>query len=407
MPIFQYEAKLLNGETKKGKLDAVDENAVRAALRSMNYYPLMIKEEGKGDIDLRKFTSLKTKDIAVFCRQFSYILLSGMNIVKALEILKNETGNKKLAEAIAILYDDVQKGRSLSAAMKNQEVFPEMLVNMVSVGEAGGNLDEIMVRMADYYDKEYAQVQKVKQAMSYPIIIAIVAVIVVNLLIIFVLPKLLGSMMDEPEKLPLATQMLLGMSDFMKNYWYIILLALGALIALFKVGKKNERNIGWDKFKLKIPVYGKLSLKIAQAKFARTFGMLLNSGLSVIESMSISSKILGNKYLESLLEQAIEDVKKGVAISTSLKAKGVFSTMLIQMIKIGEESGSLDDVLGKTAVFYDKEAENAMTQMTTMIEPLIIIFLAIVVGFIIISIMLPIFESYDSLGSIIKLNFLI
>jgi len=406
MPIFQYEAKHLNGEIKKGKIDAVDENAVRTALRAMNCYPLMIKEEGKGNIDLGKFASVKTKDIAIFCRKFSYILVSGMNIVKALEILKDETENKKLAEAVTMVYDDVQKGRSLSASMKNQSVFPEMLINMVAVGEASGSLDEIMVRMADYYDKEYEQVQKVKQAMTYPIIIAIVAVIVVNLLIVFVLPKLLGTMMDDPEKLPLPTKILLGMSNFMRNYWYIILFVVVALIVVINIRKKNEKSIEVDKFKLKIPVFGKLTLKIAQAKFARTFGMLLNSGLPVIESMTIASRILENKYLESILAQSVEDVKKGISISASLKSKEIFSTMLIQMIKIGEESGTLDDVLGKTAAFYDKEADTATAQMTTMIEPIIIMLLAVVVGFIIIAVIIPMFDSYDTVAAISKICFI-
>ena len=406
MPIFQYEAKLLNGEIKKGKIDAVDENAVRTALRAMNCYPLMIKEEGKGNIDLGKFASVKTKDIAIFCRKFSYILVSGMNIVKALEILKDETENKKLAEAVTMLYDDVQKGRSLSASMKNQSVFPEMLINMVAVGEASGSLDEIMVRMADYYDKEFEQSQKVKQAMTYPAIIAIVAVIVVNLLIVFVLPKLLGTMMDDPEKLPLPTKILLGMSNFMRNYWYIILFVVVALIVVINIRKKNEKSIEVDKFKLKIPVFGKLTLKIAQAKFARTFGMLLNSGLPVIESMTIVSRTLENKYLESILAQSVEDVKKGISISASLKSKEIFSTMLIQMIKIGEESGTLDDVLGKTAAFYDKEADTARAQMTTMIEPIIIMLLAVVVGFIIIAVIIPMFDSYDTVAAISKICFI-
>jgi len=406
MPIFQYEAKLLNGEIKKGKIDAVDENAVRTALRAMNCYPLMIKEEGKGNIDLGKFASVKTKDIAIFCRKFSYILVSGMNIVKALEILKDETENKKLAEAVTMLYDDVQKGRGLSVSMKNYSVFPEMLVNMVAVGEASGSLDEIMVRMADYYDKEFEQSQKVKQAMTYPAIIAIVAVIVVNLLIVFVLPKLLGTMMDDPEKLPLPTKILLGMSNFMRNYWYIILFVVVALIVVINIRKKNEKSIEVDKFKLKIPVFGKLTLKIAQAKFARTFGMLLNSGLPVIESMTIVSRTLENKYLESILAQSVEDVKKGISISASLKSKEIFSTMLIQMIKIGEESGTLDDVLGKTAAFYDKEADTARAQMTTMIEPIIIMLLAVVVGFIIIAVIIPMFDSYDTVAAISKICFI-
>jgi type IV pilus assembly protein PilC len=405
LPIFLYEAKLVTGEIRKGKMDAVDENAVRSALRSMECYPVMIKQEGKSDIDFTKFTRVKIKDVAVFCRQFSYILVSGMNIVKALEILKEETENKKLKQSIAMVYEDVQKGRALSVSMRNHEVFPNMLVNMIAVGEASGNLDDMMVKMADYYDKEYDQVQKVKKAMTYPVMIAIVAVLVVNYLIIFVLPKLLGAVMEDKEKLPLPTKILLAMSDFMKAYWYLVIGIVILVIIIFRAIKRNGNNTEMDKFKLKVPIFGKLSLKLAQAKFARTFGMLLNSGLTVIESLEISSRILGNKHLEGLLYQSIEDIKKGISISDSIKAKGIFNNMFIQMLKIGEESGTLDDVLGKTASFYDKEAETATAQMTTMIEPLIIVVLAVVVGFIILSIILPMFDMFDAAGAIRLLRF--
>jgi Type II secretory pathway, component PulF len=192
MPIYDYEAKLITGELKKGKLEAIDESAAREVLRGMNYFPIMLRVEGKAQIDLTDFAKVKLKDIAIFCRQFSYIILAGMNVLKALEILKEETINKKLRKCISSMFEDVQKGKILSASMKRQEVFPEMLVNMVAVGEASGNLDNVMMKMADYYDKEYEQQQKVKQAMTYPVIICIFAVIVVNLLVIKVLPAFMA-----------------------------------------------------------------------------------------------------------------------------------------------------------------------------------------------------------------------
>ena len=398
MPIYDYEAKLITGEIKKGKLEAIDERAAREALRAMSYFPIMLKTEGKSEIDLTKFTKVKLKDLAIFCRQFSYILIAGMNILKALEILKEETPNKKLRQSIATVYEDVQKGKLLSVSMKRHDVFPEMLVNMITVGEVSGNLDNMMKKMAEYYDKEYEQQQKVKQAMTYPMVICIFSVIVVNYLVISVLPKLLGSMMQDRSNLPTATKIVITISDFMRAYWYIILILIALGIFLFSITNKNINKEKTDKFKLSIPVVGKLITKIATAKFARTFGMLLNSGLTVINGLEIAAKVIGNKYIESKIVESIENIKKGVSISRSLREKNIFSTMFIQMITIGEESGTLDEVLGNTASFYDKEVETATAQMTTMIEPLIIIVLAGVVGFIVLSIIMPMFSMYDSVG---------
>ncbi|WP_163193141.1 type II secretion system F family protein [Clostridium thermarum] len=398
MPIYDYEAKLITGEMKKGKIEAIDENAAREALRTMNYYPTILRVEGKSQIDLSDFTKVKIKDIAIFCRQFSYIILAGMNVLKALEILKEETPNKRLKKSISVVYEDVQKGRILSASMRRQPVFPEMLVNMIAVGEASGNLDSIMLRMADYYDKEFEQNQKVKQAMTYPTIICIFAVIVVNLLVIKVLPAFIGGLMDNPEELPGPTRIVLAISNFMQAYWILIIILVIVAVILFKMTSKAGSNIGRDKFKLGLPVIGKLLTKIATAKFARTFGMLLNSGLAVINSLEISAKVIGNKYIEAQILEATENIKKGISISRALRDKNIFNTMFIQMITIGEESGTLDDVLANTASFYDKEVETATAQMTTMIEPLIIIVLAAVVGFIILSIIMPMFDMYDAMG---------
>lgn len=398
MPIYDYEAKLITGEVKKGKLEAIDENAAREALRTMNYFPTMLKLEGRSEIDFSGFVKVKMKDIAIFCRQFSYIILAGMNVLKALEILKEETLNKRLKKAINALYEDVQKGKILSASMKRQDVFPEMLVNMIAVGEVSGNLDNIMLKMADYYDKEYEQHQKVKQAMTYPVIICIFAVIVVNLLVIKVLPAFIGGMMDKKEELPVPTRIVMGISNFMQNYWLVILIGIVLAIIVFKITSKGTNSIGKDKLKLQIPIVGKLLVKIATAKFARTFGMLLNSGLPIINSLEISAKILGNKFIEAQIVESTENIKKGVSISNALRERKIFSTMFIQMITIGEESGTLDDVLARTASFYDKEVDTATAQMTTMIEPLIIIVLAAVVGFIILSIIMPMFNMYDALG---------
>lgn len=399
MPVYEYEAKLITGEIKSGKMEAIDEGSVRSSLRAMNYYPVVIKEQGKNTIDLSKLRKVAIKDIAIFCRQFSYILISGMGILKALEILSAQTENKKLKKAIMMVYDDVQKGKELSGSMKKQEVFPEMLINMVAVGESGGNLDEIMKKLSEYYDKEYILKQKIKQALTYPIIVLVFALIIVNVLVIKVLPMLLGGMMNDQGSLPVTTQILLKISSFLQNNIILIVLGVLILIVLFNIYGKSKKSVSVDKFKLRIPVFGKINLKIVTSNFARTFGMLLGSGLPIIMSIEIASKVVGNTFVEGVLKESTEDIKKGLSLGDSLESKNVFPPMLTQMIKVGEESGTLDSTLGKTAEFFEMEAQTATTQLTTMIEPLIIILLAVVVGFIIVSIILPIFQMYDSVGS--------
>ena len=396
MPLYDYEAKLVSGTLAKGQMDAMDEESVKASLRSKNEFPVMVRESGKLNIDLSAFQHVRLKDIAIFCRQFSYMLVSGMNVLDTLGILKLQTSNKKLSKAINSVYEDVQKGKSLSAAMEKQSAFPGMLINMVSVGESGGNLDEMMLRMADYYDREFQQRQKVKQALTYPIIVLIFALIVVNFLVIAILPQILGDMMNNTSKLPMPTQVVIAVSRFMRNYWFVMLLIVLFLIFFIKLKGKGERNINLDKFKLSIPVFGKINMKIAAAKFARTFGMLLSSGMPMINSIEICAKSLQNAFIEKNLIESTDDIKKGYTLSYSLSKKKMFTPMLIQMVKVGEESGSLDDILSKTAEYYDREVETATNQMTTLIEPFIIILLAFMVGFIIVSIVLPILQLYDS-----------
>lgn len=396
MPLYDYEAKLVSGTLAKGQMDAMDEESVKASLRSKNEFPVMVRESGKLNIDLSAFQHVRLKDIAIFCRQFSYMLVSGMNVLDTLGILKLQTSNKKLSKAINSVYEDVQKGRLLSAAMEKQSAFPDMLINMVSVGESGGNLDEMMLRMADYYDREFQQRQKVKQALTYPIIVLIFALIVVNFLVIAILPQILGDMMNNTSKLPMPTRVVIAVSRFMRNYWFVILLIILFLIFFIKLKGKGERNINFDKFKIHVPVFGKINMKIAAAKFARTFGMLLSSGMPMINSIEICAKSLQNAFIEKNLIESTDDIKKGYTLSYSLSKKKMFTPMLVQMVKVGEESGSLDDILSKTAEYYDREVETATNQMTTLIEPFIIILLAFMVGFIIVSIVLPILQLYDS-----------
>lgn len=404
MAQFSYEARTKQGIIRKGKIEALDENAVMSSLRAIDAYPISIKpyKENIFTADLAEYRRISLKDIYIFCREFSYITSAGIGIVRALEILKQQTENPRLRKVISKVSDSVQKGESLSGSMEKYSEFPEMLVNMIAVGENSGTLDEIMLRMANYYDNENKQQQKVKQALTYPAVLSILAIVVVNFLVIKVLPTFIDTSLQNgvaAKDLPMPTKIVMGVSNFMINYWYIILVLIVLLIFVPKLLLKGKEIIEIDKLKLGVPIIGNLNNKIVSSRFARTFGMLIATGIPVVKSIEICSKIVENAYVKDILLKAKSEIEKGAGIGDTLQGYSIFPVMLIQMIKIGEESGTMDSVLTKTAEFYDGEIETATAQLTTMIEPLIIIVLGFVIGFIIVSIIMPMFQMYSALSN--------
>lgn len=401
MPLYEYEARSYDGRIVKGKMEANDDIAVTTSLRQQRFYPVSIRLSNAGlNKDLGANKRVPIKDISIFCRQFSVVITSGISIMRGLEIVKQQTENKKLVVVLNEVFEDVQKGKTLSAAMGKHNAFPDMLINMIEVGEASGTLDKIMERMAVYYDKEYKQSQKIKQAVTYPIVICIVAVLVVAFLVTKVIPTFVTMLTSNGSTtLPLPTRIVLGVSSFARNQWYIIvILVVGIVVGFRSYGKTQEGRFKIDNVKLNMPVFGKIYRKIVTSRFARTFGILMASGVPLLQSIAICSNIVGNVVVRGVLDEGKEDIKKGSTIGDTLSKSGVFPIMLTQMIKIGEESGSLDDVLTKTSDFYDNEVETATAQLTTMIEPVIIVVLGVVVAFIIISILLPMFQMYEALG---------
>lgn len=399
MPIYEYEAKSNTGQVLNGKMDVVDENAVVESLRKMGYFPTKIKKFSKGlNIDLGELKKVKIKDISIFCRQFSTIITSGISIMRGLEIVKQQTENPKLKSTLEAVLDDVQRGVGLSDAMERHDAFPRMLINMVEIGEASGTLDKIMDRMAIYYEKEYKLSQRVKQALTYPIVLGCVSILVVVFLVTTVIPSFVN-MLGDKSALPLPTKIVMGLSNFMVTKWYLLVLGIiGIVGGVIAYKNSDSGRLQLDGILLKLPIYGKIYKKIITSRFARTFGILMGSGVPLIQSFSICSNVVGNAVIKELLDSTSDAVKKGAGIGDTLATKGVFPLMLTQMIKIGEESGTLDEVLEKTSDFYDTEVDTASTQLTTMIEPVIIVALGLVVGFIIISIMLPMFSMFDAIS---------
>jgi type IV pilus assembly protein PilC len=401
MPLYQYEARGFNGEIVKGKMEALDEAAVISNLRQQNYYPLSVKIYNQIDnLDINRYFAIPVKEISIFCRQFAYSVASGISIMKALDIVRMQTSNKKLKGILDNVHDSVQKGKSLSAAMAEHQDLPDMLVNMISVGEVSGNLDSVLLRMADYYDSSYKQTQKVKSATTYPIILSVFAIIVVTVLITWVLPIFVQNLETGDGGLPGPTRMLLSLSDFLGQFGFVIFLILATLVLGIRlyIKRDDKAKEQFDQLKLSFPFVGKMYLKIVTARFARTFGMLMSSGLPVISSLEVCADVVGNQVVKKHILEAKEDIKAGQPIAETLEQADVFPLMLTQMIKVGEETGTLESILDRTAEYYDDEVDTAVQQLTTMIEPLIIIVLAAVVGFIVLAMVMPMFEMFNTIA---------
>lgn len=403
--IYLYEAKNIKGAIEKGKIEAENEENVAVYLRRKDCWLVSVKEEGAGglnaDIDL--FSKVGIKDISIFCRQLSYTLNAGITLNRALNIVAQQTDNKRLQKVTTKVFEDVETGKGLAEAMEKNKEYPELLVNMVAAGEASGTLDSIMSRMAEYYYSEYKQWQKVKQALTYPVIVAIFAFCVVIFLAVKILPMLISNILTISSKseIPWPTRVSIGFSNLVTHNFIFMIALIIAFTVLLKLAKKYSVNVEpIDKLKLKLPVIGKINYKIVTSRFARTFGMLVSSGIPLIKSIEICIKIVGNKFIENSLEEAKEYIKKGSSIGNVFEEKKIFPPMLNEMIKIGEESGDLEDVLKKVAEFYDGEVETAVAQLTTMIEPIIIVVLAFVVGFIVLSVILPIFQMYNETSNL-------
>ena len=401
MPLYNYRAVTRDGRNVEGAYEGKDKKEIITKIRNADQMPIEITEasQSKDIKDLQLTNKVKTKDIAIFCRQFYTMLNSGVTIVSCLDILRKQTESKKLSKVLNHVYEDVLTGSSFSDSVKRYEdVFPSLLVNMIEAGEVSGNLDNIMDRMATHYEKEYKINNKVKGAMAYPMVLSGLSIIIVVFLLTFIMPTFTGMFEDSGVPLPTPTRILLGISDSLQNYWYIFIVVIGSLVyATIKYTSTKQGKLLVDSTKLKIPIIKGVTSKIITSRFSRTLSTLMISGVPLIESLDIVSRIVGNSLVEKGILDAKEDVRKGTSLSTPLQKISAFPPMLIQMLEIGEESGSLDDILEKTANFYDDEVEVAIQQMTTMLEPLMIVVMALVIGFIVISMMLPMFDMMNTI----------
>lgn len=400
MPNFKYKAMNKKGERLEGTYNAISRDEVIEMISSNNYYPLMVEEIREGTkIELRLFERVTTKDIAIFCRQFYTMLDAGVSINSAVHILAEQLTNRKLKDALGDMEDQVRKGQTLSESMrKHNKIFPDLLISMIETGEVSGNLDSVLLRMSTHYEKENKINNKVKSAMIYPAVLSVVTVVIVVVLITFVMPTFIGIFEDSGVELPLATRILLGMSSGIRRHGLLILFGIATFVVLIRYYFRSESgNLFSSKAKLAIPILKGLNQKIIVSRFTRTLSTLLASGVTLVQSLEVVADIMGNKLAEEAVIKVREDVIKGEGLSGPIGEIKLFPSMLSSMIKIGEESGSLDDILNKTADFYDEELEVAVQTATAMLEPLLIVVMGVVMGFIIISIMLPMFNMYNNI----------
>lgn len=402
MPEYQYVAKDMSGKSIKGTLEAESINMFYQMLSERDQVCVSVREAGAASksINIRS-KKLKLKELAIFSRQFSTMLSSGLTVIKCLDVLYQQTTGKYLKSVILQVYESVQKGESLSKAMSSQDgVFPPLFLSMIAAGEVGGTLDEVMARMADQYEKENKLNNKITQALIYPIILVFLTICVVVMMLVFIVPRFMDMFKEYGGTIPAPTRILLAMSGAMTNYWYIIIGVVVVIVFAWKAFLRSETGrLWWDKVKIKLPVIGKLLLVIISSRFSRTFASLYSSGIPIVQSLDIVGGVLNNKFVEEKVQEVSGNVSRGTSLSSAVRKISVFPTMLCSMLSIGEESGNLEDILKKTAAFYDEESDTAIQKLISLIEPVMIIILAVIVCFVILSIILPIYTIYNSVDA--------
>ena len=392
---YKYKSISSNGRESEGLYVGDSESGLINMLRERKELIISIERDVQSEAQIEIFKQkVKKKDLALFCRQFYTMISAGLGIVPCLEILVSQTQNKTFKNAIADTYEEVQKGLTLSESMKkHNNVFPTILISMVEAGEVSGNLDTIMLRMAEHFEKENKIENKVKSSMVYPAVLAVVTVAVVIFMLVFIMPTFVGMFEGSGTELPGLTQMLINMSNSLKTYWYIYTAVIIAIVFGISMYKKTEEGTRFfDSLKLRLPVVKGTSTMLATSRFTRTLSTLMSSGIPLIQAMEVVSRVVNNSIIEERLISGIENIRKGVSLSRTVKDVGIFPPMVDSMIRIGEESGSLDSMLYKTADFYDEEVEASIQRLTSMIEPLMIVVMGLLIGFIVIAMYLPMFS---------------
>ena len=393
MPGFNYTAIDRNGKRVRSSLDASSIETAKSSLRGAGYTILDIKEQTtlNRDIEIPFLGNPKAKDMAVFCRQFVSILRAGVSVASVLSMLGQQTSNKKLRAAIREMQADVEKGESLASSMRRHpKIFPPILVNMVSAGEASGNLEESFLQMERYFDRSKRTKSRVTSAMIYPCVLIVVMIVVLIVMMTKIIPNFLKTFEEMDAELPKLTLGVMAVCEWFESWWWVPLLVLAALIVggvLFHRTNKGKHFFGW--LARKTPVVGNLTVKTACATFCRTMEVLIGSGLTLTDSMDLAASNMGNIYYLEAIRDARALVAEGTPLRESLVRTGIFPPMVSNLVGVGEETGDLQSMMGKVADYYDEEVEEATKKLLNLMEPAIIIFMAVFVVIIVLAIYLP------------------
>jgi type IV pilus assembly protein PilC len=398
MPKFVYSARpTAGGDIQSGEMVVNTKDEVLSYLHRQKMIPVSVRQKEAG-INLTIGTGIKTRDIVIFTRQFATMINSGLPLVQSLDILAEQTENQAFRKVIQEVLYDVESGNTLADSMKKHpKVFTELYVNMVAAGEAGGILDTILLRLATFLEKNDALVRKIKGAMIYPGVILTVAVLAVVILLIFVIPTFQTMFESAGVPLPMPTRVVIGMSAFLQAYWWA--LGLGVIVAAFlfrQVYATPDGKLFFDRLLLRLPILGDMQRKAAVARFTRTLGTLVSSGVAILEGLEITAKTAGNRVIHDAVMGSRASIAGGETIAGPLKESGVFPPMVVQMINVGEQTGGLDEMLSKIADFYDEEVDAAVEALLSAMEPIMIVFLGTIVGGMIVAMYLPIFDMINA-----------
>jgi type IV pilus assembly protein PilC len=395
---YAYRVRDRKGSLVTGEIQADSADLVLAKLREQHFIPLEVKEKRAGLG--REFHILpekaKLKDLAVFSRQFATMVNSGLPLLRTLAILEEQTGSKYLAKVVGNIRLEVEQGTSLSGAMtKHPRAFSDLYVSMVRAGETAGTLDDVLLRLADTLEREVSLRRQIKSAMTYPIVVTGLVLVILTAMLVFVVPTFKDLYKQLGGTLPLPTRVLVAVSDIVRSYFLVVVGVIVGLAFLFRWWKRGPGALTWDKFKLRIPIFGKLFHKSALSRFARTLSVLNRSGVPILQALEIVQETVGNQLVANAVKDLQAGVKEGESIAAPLARHPVFPPMVVQMMAVGEETGALDTMLEKVANFYDEEVAATVESLTAMIEPLLIAVVGLAVGAIVISLYLPTFRIFE------------
>jgi type IV pilus assembly protein PilC len=395
---YAYKVRDREGKMAAGSMEAESEEAVVSRLRQLGYAPISIEaEKGAGlktEVKLPGVGRVKLKDLAVFSRQFATMINSGLSLLRALTILGEQTGNRRLGEVVTLVRAEVEKGTSLSAAMaKHPKIFNRLYVSMVRAGEIGGFLDQVLVKVAETFEKEVALRGKIRSAMTYPVVVFTMVIGIVAAMLIFIVPTFESLYESLGGTLPLPTRMLMNASNVLRRFFLLVVLAVIMLAFLFRRWKASQKGrYQWDKFKLKVKVFGPLFHKTALSRFSRTLATLIHSGVPILQALEIVGETVNNQVISRAVRDVQDSVREGESLATPLSKHDAFPAMVVQMMAVGEETGALDTMLHKVADFYDQEVEAAVASLTSMIEPILIAVMGACVGGMVIALYMPLFN---------------